>query len=170
MVETRSPLAPDDVAARLRARFGADILGSEEQHGHAVVTVGAGRYHEICAFLRDDPSFDCNYADFTGAVDRGEDGFELITHVGSIAHGHQVRVKVKLPAEEPVIDTVSDLFPTCDWHERETAEMFGIRFEGHPQPVRLLLPEPFEGHPLRKDFVLMSREAKPWPGGEEDDE
>jgi Ni,Fe-hydrogenase III component G len=57
--------------------------------------------------------------------------------------------------------------------ERETSEMFGVTFEGHPLPVKLLLPEPFEGHPLRKDFPLMSREAKPWPGaaeGEEEEE
>ena len=66
--------------------------------------------------------------------------------------------------------TISDLWATCDWNERETAEMFGIRFEGHPQPVKLLLSEPFEGHPLRKDFPLMSREAKPWPGVPEGEE
>ena len=85
----------------------------------------------------------------------------------------QGRVKVSLPYEDPVCPTISDLYPTCDWHERETMEMFGIRFEGHPRPVKLLLAEPFDGHPLRKDFPLMSREVKPWPGaaeGEEDEE
>jgi NADH-quinone oxidoreductase subunit C len=71
---------------------------------------------------------------------------------------------VKLPHEDPICPTVSDLFPTSDWHERETMEMFGIRFEGHLKPVKLLLSEPFEGQPLRKDFPLMTREVKPWPG------
>ena len=79
-------------------------------------------------------------------------------------------MKVRLPATDPVCPTISDLFPTCDWHERETMEMFGIRFEGHPHPVRLLLAEPFEGFPLRKDFPLMSREVKPWPGVPEGEE
>jgi NADH-quinone oxidoreductase subunit C len=84
-----------------------------------------------------------------------------------------VRLKVPLPHDEPRCPTISDVYAGANWHEREAAEMFGIEFDGHPQPVKLLLPEPFEGHPLRKDFALMSRVAKPWPGsveGEEDEE
>ena len=158
-------LSPEDVASRLRARFGEDVLAFEEQHGHAVATVSLARYHDVCRFLRDEPDLDCSYCDFTGGVDFGpERGFEVVTHLYSVSHRHNVRVKVQLPAEDPSCSTVSDLFPTSDWHERETMEMFGIRFEGHPQPVKLLLSEPFEGQPLRKDFPLMSREAKPWPG------
>jgi NADH-quinone oxidoreductase subunit C len=167
-------LASDEVAARLRARFGDDVLDVVEQHGHAVATVSIERYRDVCRFLRDDPGFACDYCDFTGGVDFGpERGFEVVTHLFSTLHHHNVRVKVLLPHEDPVCPTVSDLFPTSDWHERETLEMFGIRFEGHPKPVKLLLSEPFEGHPLRKDFPLMTREAKPWPGaveGEEEEE
>ncbi|HZB01059.1 MAG TPA: NADH-quinone oxidoreductase subunit C [Actinomycetota bacterium] len=82
-------------------------------------------------------------------------------------HGDDGAVQGRLPHDDPVCPTVSDLFPTSNWHERETREMFGIRFEGHPKQVKLLLSEPFEGAPLRKDFPLMSREAKPWPGAVE---
>ena len=167
-------LSPPDVEVRLRARFGDDVVSLEDQHGHAVATVQTGVYHDVCRFVRDDPDFACDYCDFTGGVDWGPDGgFEVISHLYSTLHHHSVRVKVKLPHDDPVCPTVSDLYPTSDWHERETAEMFGIRFEGHPKPVKLLLSEPFEGHPLRKDFPLMSREAKPWPGaveGEEEEE
>ena len=174
MASTPHPLSPDDVGSRLRARFGDDVADATEQHGHPVVTVAPGRYREVMRFLRDEPEFDCDYCDFTAGVDWGPDGgFEVVTHVFSNLHHHNVRVKVRLPHDEPVIDTISDLYPTCDWHERETLEMFGIRFEGHPLPVKLLLSEPFEGHPLRKDFPLMTREAKPWPGaveGEEDED
>jgi NADH-quinone oxidoreductase subunit C len=67
------------------------------------------------------------------------------------------------------VPTISDLYPGANWHERETWELFGIGFEGHPQLVKLLLPEQFEGHPLRKDFKLMTRVAKPWPGEEKAD-
>ena len=166
------PLPPPEVETRVRAQFGDDVLAFEDQFGHSVVTVSIERYRELMRFLRDEPDFACDYCDFTGGVDREDDGFEVITHLFSTSHHHNVRVKVPLPHDEPVCPTISDLFPTCDWHERETAELFGIRFEGHPKPVKLLLPEPFEGHPLRKDFALMSREAKPWPGaveGEEDE-
>ena len=167
------PLPPPEVESRLRARFGDDVISFEDQHGHSVVAVTPERYRDVATFLRDDPEFACDYCDFTGGVDFGEDGLEIVTHLFSTARVHSVRVKVRLPAEEPVCPTISDLYPTANWHERETSEMFGVTFEGHPLPVKLLLPEPFEGNPLRKDFPLMSREAKPWPGaveGEEEEE
>lgn len=170
-MERSSPLSPDEAASRLRARFGADVLDVAEQHGHTVVTVSRERYHDVCRFLRDEPEFACDYADFTSGVDWGEErGFEVVTHLFSMTHRHNVRVKVGVPYDDAVVATVSDLWATCDWHERETAEMFGIRFQGHPMPVKLLLSEPFEGHPLRKDFALMTREAKPWPGAVEGEE
>jgi NADH-quinone oxidoreductase subunit C len=161
-------LSPEDTDSRLRARFGQDILSFEEQHGHAVAAVTPERYRDLCRFLRDEPEFACDYCDFTTAVDYGEEkGFEVVTHLYSTSRHHNVRVKVAIPHAEPACPTISDLFPTADWHERETREMFGIRFEGHPNPIKLLLSEPFEGQPLRKDFPLMTREAKPWPGAVE---
>jgi NADH-quinone oxidoreductase subunit C len=167
------PLSAEEVGTRLRARFGDDV-DVVDTFGHAVATVPADRYRDIVRFLRDDPGFACDYCDFTSGVDYGEkQGFEVVTHLFSTEHHHNVRLKVRLPHDDPVCPTISDLYATCNWHEREATEMFGIRFDGHPQPVKLLLPEPFEGHPMRKDFPLMSREVKPWPGaveGEEDEE
>ena len=175
MASTPRPLSAPDIAARLRARFGDELLEADEQHGHAVVRVTAPRYHETVAFLRDDPELAFDFCDFVTVVDRQDDGFEIVTHVASTTHHHGARVKVLLPREAPVIATISDLYPTADWHERECMEMFGIDVVGHPEPVKLLLPEQFEGFPMRKDFALMSRVAKPWPGaaegeGEEDEE
>jgi NADH-quinone oxidoreductase subunit C len=168
-------LSPDDLGSRLRARFGDDVEVADS-FGHAVATVPVDRYHDAVRFCRDEPEFGCDFCDFTGAVDfgDGEDGgFEVVTQLFSTTNQHSVRLKVRLPHGEPSVPTISDLFPTSDWHERELMEMFGITVEGHPRPVKLLLAEPFEGHPLRKDFALMSREAKPWPGaveGEDEDE
>ena len=170
MASTRHPLPPPEVETRVRARFGQDVVSFEDQHGHAVVGVTPGRYRELATFLRDEPELAMDYCDFSGGVDFGEEGMEVVTHLFSTTHDHNVRVKVRLPAEDLICPTISDIYPTANWHERETAEMFGVTFEGHPVPVKLLLPEPFEGHPLRKDFPLMSREAKPWPGGTEGEE
>jgi len=171
VASSRRPLPPPEVESRLRAQFGDDVVGFDEQHGHAVATISPVRYRELVTFLRDEPSFACDYCDFSTGVDLGPDGgFEVVTHLFSTIHHHNVRVKVKLPQQEPVCPTISDLFAGANWHERETSEMFGIRFEGHPQPVKLLLSEPFDGHPLRKDFPLMTREAKPWPGAAEGEE
>jgi len=166
-------LPPPEVESRLRAHFGDDVLSFEDQFGHAVAAIAPSRYREVVTFLRDEPDLACDYCDFVTAVDRGEDGIEIVTHLHSTSLDHDIRLKLLLTAEDPHADTISDLYATANWHERETAEMFGVRFEGHPLPVGLLLPEPFEGHPLRKDFPLMSREAKPWPGaveGEEEEE
>ncbi len=173
MASSPRPLPPPDVESRLRAQFGDDILEFGDQFGDAVATVSAARYREIVTFLRNEPDLAFDYLDFTAGVDYQDQGFEVVTHLFSIRHHHNVRLKVRVSREDPRCPTLSDIYPGANWHERETAEMFGIEFEGHPQPVKLLLPEPFEGNPLRKDFPLMSREAKPWPGaveGEEEEE
>ena len=169
------PLPPPEIETRLRAQFGDEVLAFEDRFGHPVVTVAVERYRELMTFLRDEPDLACDYCDFTTGVDRGEEGVEIVTHVFSTTHRHNVRVKVILLADRLICPTISDVYPTANWHERETMEMFGVMFEEHPMPVKLLLPEPFEGHPMRKDFELMSRVAKPWPGavegeGEEEEE
>jgi len=140
------PLSAEEVGSRLLARFGDDVEVADT-FGQLAATVTADRYHDLIRFLRDEPELACDYCDFTGGVDLGpETGFEVVTQLTSTEHHHDVRVKVRLPATDPVCPTISDLFPTCDWHERET--MF----------------------PLRKDFPLMSREVKPWPGVPEGEE
>ncbi len=80
--------------------------------------------------------------------------FEVVYHLFSLRHGHRLRVKVPLGGEDPVIDSVVSVWETADWHERECFDLFGIRFRNHPDLRRILLPEDFEGHPLRKDFPL----------------
>lgn len=170
MASSPRPLPPPEIETRLRAQFGDDVLSFEDKHGHGVVTIPPARYRDAVKFLRDEPELAFDYCDFSSAVDFGDEGFEVVTHLFSTSNVHNVRVKVKLPHEDPVCPTISDLYAGANWHERETREMFGIEFEGHPQPVKLLLPEPFEGNPLRKDFPLMSREAKPWPGDVEGEE
>jgi len=170
-VASRRPLSVPDVGNALRAQFGQDLAEVADRDGHAVVTITPTRYRELMAVLRDDPEFDCDYFDFLTAVDWPEAGqFELVVHVFSNAHNHHVRVKLRIPRDEPVVPTIHDIYPGANWFEREAWELFGIVFEGHPHLVKLVLPEPFEGHPLRKDFELMSRVAKPWPGAAEGEE
>jgi NADH-quinone oxidoreductase subunit C len=163
-------LQATEVTERLRARFGRDLLESSEALDQAWVRVPPSRYRELIETLRDDDEFACDFIDFVSAVDKGEGTFDVVTQLYSNTRGHGVRVKVECEGETPTVPTISDLYPGANWHERETWELFGILFEGHPQLVKLLLPEPFEGHPLRKDFPLMTRLAKPWPGAEEGEE
>jgi NADH-quinone oxidoreductase subunit C len=169
---SRAPLSPAEIAERLKAQFGDDIVAAEEEHGHEAVTVTPGRYHEIAESLRDDPTLSFDFFDFLAGVDftpKGG-GYQVVVHLYSTRHNHHVRLKVDCDATEPHCPTLSDLWPGANWHERESWELFGIHFDGHPHLVKLLLPEQFEGHPLRKDFALMTREAKPWPGAVEGEE
>jgi NADH-quinone oxidoreductase subunit C len=163
---SRRRLSPSEIAERIRARFGDDLTAFEDVHGHPVLTVVPERYEEIARFLRDEPDLSFDFFDFLTGVDlRSKDGgFDVITHLYSTGNNQNVRIRVHCDADEPRCPTLTTLWPGASWHERETWELFGIVFDGHPHLVKLLLPEQFEGHPLRKDFVLMTREAKPWPG------
>ena len=165
----------DDLGARLRARFGDDVEVADA-FGHAVADgPGRARTATSSGSCRDEPEFGCDFCDFTAGVDLRRRRRLRGRHPRS-SHSSTTTTSASRCACPPTTRPcrpISDLFPTCDWHERETSEMFGIRFDGHPHPVKLLLPEPFEGYPLRKDFPLMSREVKPWPGaveGEEDED
>jgi NADH-quinone oxidoreductase subunit C len=97
-------------------------------------------------------------------VTGGETRFQLLARVFSIARRVGITFKADLPDDGPVAETWSGVYAGANWMERETHEMFGIGFAGHPYLVNLYLPGAFEGHPLRKDFPLLAREVKPWPG------
>ncbi|MEM9034178.1 MAG: NADH-quinone oxidoreductase subunit C [Actinomycetota bacterium] len=94
----------------------------------------------------------------------GDSRFQLLLRVFSVDRGLGVTVKADLDEEHPEVPTVSSIYPGADWHERETWEMFGFNFVGHPHQVHLYLPTDFEGFPLRKDYPLLARQVKPWPG------
>lgn|GEM_PF-31068 len=94
----------------------------------------------------------------------GDTRFQVFARLYSIARHEGVTLKADLDPDDPRVDTWSDIYPGADWNERETWEMYGFVFDGHPNLVKLYLPGEFEGFPLRKDFPLLSREVKPWPG------
>jgi NADH-quinone oxidoreductase subunit C len=90
--------------------------------------------------------------------------FEVLTRLADADEGEALIVSTDVPADAATVPTLTGVYGGADWHERETYEMFGIDFEGHPNLVKLYLPDGFEGNPLRKSFPLLSREVKPWPG------
>ena len=139
----------------------------------SVATVSTERYRDVCRFLRDEPEFDCDYCDFTAGVDFGpERGFEVVTHLHSHTHRHNVRIKVQLHARGPDCPRCPTCSRRADWHERETRRCSGSRSRDTPSREAPAL-RAVRRAPLRKDFPLMSREAKPWPGpveGEEPEE
>lgn len=102
---------------------------------------------------------------FEAGTTGGETRFQVFARLQTpVAPSIGITIKCDVPMDDLVVPTWSKVFPGADWHERECAEMFGIDFAGHPNLVKLYLPGEFEGYPLRKDFPLLAREVKPWPG------
>ncbi|MEU6857965.1 NADH-quinone oxidoreductase subunit C [Glycomyces sp. NPDC046736] len=150
----------DPWETRVRAALGVEELGADGPR--AVADVEPEQWHDAVRACRDEMG--CDFFDWLSAVDEGE-GFRVVAHVWSVAERRGVLLRAMLATG--AIASVIDLYPGADWHERETHEMFGVDFTGHPGLRPLLLAPEFEGHPLRKDFVLASRVVKPWPGAKE---
>ncbi len=145
-------------------RFGDEVRG-EDTFGMLTVDVPPETWVEALTFARDDLA--CGFFDWLTAVDELEDGFAVVAHVYSLREKHHLLLRTHVPRENPRLPTATEVYRGANWHERETHEMFGMIFDGHPNLVPLLLPDGFEGHPLRKEFVLAARVAKPWPGAKE---
>lgn len=141
---------------RLLQVCGDAVLEVSEHRGDWTAVVAPQRIREICAFLRDDEQTNFNYLIDITAVDwpERELRFEVVYHLFSIPLNHMLRLKARVADGQPV-DTVSDIWMLANWAERETYDMFGISFEGHPDLRRILLPEDWEdGFPLRKDYSI----------------
>ena len=156
-------MSPEQLAQAL-----ADLVEGEPsisgggRWARACVTVEPPRWYAAVKAARDE--LGCDFFDWLTAVDELEHGYGVVLHVWSTAARHGVLIRTTVGRAEPVLDSVVPLYPGANWPERETYEMFGVCFTGHPDLRPLLLPPEFEGHPLRKDFVLASRVAKEWPG------
>ncbi|MFI6642356.1 NADH-quinone oxidoreductase subunit C [Streptomyces sp. NPDC050504] len=148
-----------------------EVFGVEATAEHAydllTVDVPTGSWIAALEIARD--KLGCTYFDWLSAVDEPGTGFRVCAHVVGL-EGRRVRrlmLRTTVPHTAPALPTAVDVYAGAAWHERETHEMFGVVFTDHPNLVPLLLPENFEGHPLRKDFVLAARVAKAWPGAKE---
>ncbi len=161
------PVGPEEFSRRVAGKLGDLASGFEVQYGHVWAAVEPSRIVEVVRTLKTDQDVACSYLTFLAGVDWQEEGFEVVIVLYSVAYANTVGLRVPLPAENPTIPTLTGIFRSADWHEREAHEMFGINFEGHPNMRGLYLAEDFIGHPLLKSFKLASRTYKPWPGAKD---
>jgi NADH-quinone oxidoreductase subunit C len=140
------------LADRLRERF-PDIATARDE---VTVVVDPEEVVAALAFLRDEPGLEFGWLADLSATDwpDREPRFWIAYHLFSMSQGHRVRVKAGLGPDEPRIASVTPLFPTANWLEREVFDMYGVSFEGHPDLRRILMPDDWDGHPLRKDYAL----------------
>jgi len=164
----RRPLGPQQIHDRLKERFGEDVLGLEDKAaGDPWIEVAPARILEAARFLRDEEDLWFDSLMNLAGVDRSglkevqkakepeaEQARRFVTvyMLHSMLHGHRIHIKCFLPEEEPALASVSEVWTGADWHEREAWDLLGIRFEGHLDLKRILLPDDWEGHPLRKDY------------------
>jgi NADH-quinone oxidoreductase subunit C len=160
-----------DILNRLTERFGPAVVGSDLSAVDPWIEVCADRLPAICLYLRDDPDLRFNMLHCITGVDYFEADakkaaaagwqphVEVLYHLSSLIRRHRLVLKVLLPrwlqdepGRLPEVPTVSDVWSTADWHEREVFDLTGVRFTGHPDLRRILLPEDWEGYPLRKDY------------------
>lgn len=148
------------MATFIKTRFPETITGTNIFRNELTLTVQKNAIAEIARFLKENEELDFSFlADLCG-VDRVETDnvFEVVYHLYSLSKNHRLRLKAPVSSDAPSLPTVTGVWKTANWHERETYDMFGVTFEGHPDLRKILTPDDFEGYPLRKDYPLDGRQ------------
>jgi NADH-quinone oxidoreductase subunit C len=162
-----------EILTRLEKVFGEKIVGTDAEALDPWVEITPDSVPEVCRWLRDEPEMRFNLLNCISGVDyfqpdekkakktEWEPHFEVLYHLSSLVHKHLLTLRVALPRWKddaqgrlPEIPSVTDLWSTAIWHEREVFDLSGVQFVGHPDLRRILCPEDWEGHPLRKDYEL----------------
>jgi len=157
-------MTPKQIARHLQQQFGDAITEVHIDDKHPRVHTTSEHWRDIAEHLRRDDAMHFDWLSCLSGVDYViEDQLCAVYDMRSMTHEHEFAVKVYCHRNDPHIPSVVDLWPGADWHEREAFDMFGILFDGHPDLRRILLPEDWSGHPLRKDYVF-PREYHGIPG------
>jgi NADH-quinone oxidoreductase subunit C len=148
-----------EIVEKIKAENADWATDFKDARGEITVMIQRESIADVCWFLKTRYNFDM-LADLCGADLGPEEDprFEVNYHLFSTVHFGRLRLKVFLSEDDPTVQTVTTVWRTADWHERETFDLFGINFDGHPDLRRILLPSDFDGHALRKDFPLRGYE------------
>ncbi len=152
----------DAIVEALKNKFPEAVSGTIEFRGETTLIVRSERLIEVCTFLRDDPALKFDLLSDVSAVDHFPDHprFAVNYHLYSLENNLSLRMKVQLDGEQPHVASVTGVWPGANWHEREVWDLMGLKFDGHPDPRRIFLPEDFLGHPLRKDAAQFYEEPQ----------
>jgi len=151
----------------VKDKFAADIIETHAFRGDETIVIRPSALRTVAKFLKDTPELNFNflmdltavdYLFFAGGRIQKEHRFEVVYHFFSLKHNTRLRLKVPVGEKDPEVDTLSELWASADWYEREVWDMYGIRFKGHPNLKRILMYEEFKGHALRKDYQFNKRQ------------
>lgn len=162
-------MEPIEIAERLKEQFPFDVLDLASFRDQVHVTVKRDRIIDICNYVHKDPDISMDYlSDLCGIDYPGRRlRFEVVYNLYSLKYRHRIRIKALIPENDPSIDSVVPIWKGANWHEREACDMFGIIFNGHPDLRRILMPEDWEGYPLRKDYPLQGPDGSEYRKYEE---
>jgi len=147
---------------------GLEFFSQEEQGGDPFIQVPGSCLVEVARFAKDDPRLDFKMCHCISGVDY-KDHLTSVIHLYSLGHKHKLVLKTDCPTENPVIPSVAGVWRAAEWHERESYDLVGITYEGHPHLRRILLSDDWEGHPLRKDFPMPDDSLFPWENDPEEE-
>jgi len=157
----RAATSSSPAAAVLQAEHPEWISGVVEAFGETTLVVPREHIADVCSFLKTAPALEFNFLSDLCGFDRGpeeEPRFEVNYHLFSTTNFHRVRLKVVVNEDDAHVPSVTGVWRTANWHERETYDLFGVIFDNHPDLRRILLPDDWQGHALRKDFPLRGYE------------
>jgi NADH-quinone oxidoreductase subunit C len=156
-------LNPKDIAEKVKEKFPEQVVDVTEFRDQVSVIVKRDQIVPILKYLHDDPLLSLDHLQDLTAVDylkKKDVRFEVVYNLYSIKYRHQIRIRAQVPDDNPSISSVVPIWAGANWHERECYDMFGIIFNGHPDLRRILMPEDWEGNPLRKDYPLKGPEPE----------
>ncbi|MEW6054381.1 MAG: NADH-quinone oxidoreductase subunit C [Nitrospirota bacterium] len=160
-------LAPQAIAEKIKEKFPEQVIDIAEFRDQVSVIVKRDQIFQILRYLHDDPLLSLDHLQDLTAVDyqkKKEIRFEVVYNLYSIRYRHHIRIRAQVPENDTKIASVVPIWAGADWHERECFDMFGIEFSGHPDLRRILMPEDWEGYPLRKDYPLQGPALEnDWP-------
>ncbi|HID38022.1 MAG TPA: NADH-quinone oxidoreductase subunit C [Calditrichaeota bacterium] len=145
-------MTAQEIHDQIKTKFPEAILEFDDSVLQPFMKIAPNQLYAVCHYLRDEDTLDFDFLSCLSGVDQGET-LATVYHLYSMRHKHKIVLKTEVAREKPEIASVADLWRTADWHEREAYDLFGIIYVNHPDLRRILLPDDWEGYPLRKDYV-----------------
>lgn len=147
-------MTPQEIHDNLKAKFGDAVAEAKLDALQPWIRIAENSLASVCTFLRNEPGFQFDYLMCLSGIDTNDGKLGVVYHLFSMAQKHKIVLKAICTKEHPHVQTISAVWGTANWHEREAFDMFGIVFDGHPDLRRILCPDDYPGYPLRKDFKV----------------
>ncbi len=148
-------MTTQEIFEKVKSKFTDAIIESKSEGVvDPYIKIAPSCWRELSVFLHDEPDLQFDYLMCLSGVDYGKGILGVVYNIYSMVHKQKINIKIEVPKDNPEVPSVADIWHTANWHEREAYDLIGVKFIGHPDLRRILLPDDWEGHPLQKDFKV----------------